>query len=332
MPNRDSESLLDSVNHFPERFGRTYHAYKDGCTSPDSPPQTRANPLPLTPSAAYVYPNDLSEQARMEYQSQVIMSTLLGGRLHLAPFSAQRPPKRVLDVATGTGDWVVQMGDAYPTAYVEGIDLSPIQPHLVPPNVGFFVQDAAEPWRYATKFDYIHTSMTLGSFSDFKSQVIQQAFESLEPGGWLESLDVQGTWCCDDGTMDPEGALARWSREVNRASEAIGRPLSVAQRLRGWFEEVGFVEVQEVMYKMPSNGWPADVFWRRMGKMWEQNLLQGLDGFSLGLFSKAFGWTEEQVKVDLVDVRREIQDTRVHSYEPLYIVWGRKPFPGEGRG
>jgi len=78
----------------------------------------------------------------MEYLAQEILSAILGGRLHLAPFSETRAPKRVLDVATGTGDWVVQMGDKYPLAYVEGIDLSPIQPEIVPPNVQFYVQDA----------------------------------------------------------------------------------------------------------------------------------------------------------------------------------------------
>jgi metalloendopeptidase OMA1, mitochondrial len=79
---------------------------------------------------------------RLEYQNGIIMKRVLGGKLHLAPFSKTNPPRRVLDVATGTGDWVVQMGDEYPTAYIEGIDLSPIQPENVPPNVGFYVQDA----------------------------------------------------------------------------------------------------------------------------------------------------------------------------------------------
>lgn len=78
----------------------------------------------------------------MEYQNGIIMAKVLEGRLHLAPFSERNPPKRVLDVATGTGDWAVEMGDEYPTAYVEGIDLSPIQPQSVPPNVRFYIQDA----------------------------------------------------------------------------------------------------------------------------------------------------------------------------------------------
>ncbi|KAK4443921.1 S-adenosyl-L-methionine-dependent methyltransferase [Podospora aff. communis PSN243] len=300
----DSESLTSNVREFPERFGRTYHAYKDG---------------------AYVFPNDSNEQARMEYLGQKIIGEILDGRLHLAPFSRGRPPKRVLDVATGTGDWATQMGDRYPTAYVEGIDLSPIQPLIVPPNVQFFVQDASEQWNYKQPFDFIHTRLTLGSFADFKKEVIQQAFDTLEPGGWLESLDANGVCQSDDGTLTPDSALGRWTRDLNAASEIIGKPLCVAHKLRGWFEEVGFVDIHEHGYKLPINGWPDDPFWSEIGRMSEQNLLHGLDGFSLGLFCKAFERTPEQVRVALVDVRRDIQDTSIHGYQLLYVVWGRKP-------
>ncbi|KAM5349172.1 hypothetical protein ACJ41O_008995 [Fusarium nematophilum] len=304
----DSETLESSVEDYPEEFGRTYHAYKEG---------------------SYAFPNDLSEQDRLEFQNGIIMSKLFDGQLHVAPFSRQDPPRRVLDVATGTGDWAVQMGDEYPTSYVEGIDLSPIQPETLPPNVRFFVQDASEPWSCTEKFDYIHTRSTLGSFSDFKSEVVQQAFDNLEPGGWFESLDLMAMWYSDDNTLSADSALSRWSRNLNIASEAINRPLSVAHRLKEWYEEVGFVDVQERVYKMPLNGWPADPYWKEIGKLWKWNLLEGLSGFTLGLFSRVLGWTEEQIQMSLVDVRRDIQDTRIHAYEPLYVVWGRKPFPTE---
>lgn len=29
----------------------------------------------------------------------------------------------------------------------------------------------------------------------------------------------------------------------------------------------------------------------------------------------------------MVDVRRDIMDTRIHAYEPIYVVLGRKSFP-----
>jgi len=107
--------------------------------------QVSAANADTAPVTAYVFPNDVSERNRLEYQNAIIMTKLLGGKLHLAPFTPKCPPRRVLDVATGTGDWPILMGDMYPDAYVEGIDLSPIQPPLVPPNVWFFVQDALVP-------------------------------------------------------------------------------------------------------------------------------------------------------------------------------------------
>lgn len=126
---------------------------------------------------------------------------------------------------------------------------------------------------------------------------MQQAFDNLSPGGIFESLDLMATWYCDDGTLDPNGALSRWSRDMNEASEILGRPVSVAHNLRRWYEEVGFVDVHEQVFKMPTNGWPADPHWKEMGKLWEQNLLEGLSAFCSGLFSKAFGRTADEIMV-----------------------------------
>jgi hypothetical protein len=67
---------------------------------------------------------------------------VMDGRLHLSPFSRAHPPRKVLDIATGTGTWAIEMGDKYPEAEIVGTDLSPIQPAFVPPNVRFFVEDS----------------------------------------------------------------------------------------------------------------------------------------------------------------------------------------------
>lgn len=45
-------------------------------------------------------------------------------------------------MATGVGDWAIEMGDLFPDSQVLGNDLSPIQPDMVPPNVSFFIDDA----------------------------------------------------------------------------------------------------------------------------------------------------------------------------------------------
>jgi methylase of polypeptide subunit release factors len=91
--------------------------------------------------AAYHYPNDALEVERLDAQYD-ILKILLDGRAYLSPFSQENPPQKVLDIATGSGSWAIDMGDEYPEARIVGTDLSPIQSDLVPPNVEFIVDDA----------------------------------------------------------------------------------------------------------------------------------------------------------------------------------------------
>lgn len=90
---------------------------------------------------AYHFPNDSSENERVEEQYE-ILKMVMDNRLHLPPFSRAGPPRKVLDIATGTGSWAIDMGDQYPEAEIIGTDLSPIQPAYVPPNVRFFIEDS----------------------------------------------------------------------------------------------------------------------------------------------------------------------------------------------
>jgi tRNA G46 methylase TrmB len=99
----------------------------------------------LTHRLAYHFPNDRPENERMEQQYE-LLKLVMDGRLHFAPFSRTNPPRKVLDIATGTGTWAIEMGDRYPEAEIIGTDLSPIQPTFVPPNVRFFVEDSGDDW------------------------------------------------------------------------------------------------------------------------------------------------------------------------------------------
>ncbi|KAI5462455.1 S-adenosyl-L-methionine-dependent methyltransferase [Mariannaea sp. PMI_226] len=305
----DSESLSDSVQNFPEEFGRTYHAYKAG---------------------SYAYPNDQLEQDRYDLQNDALLG-LFGGRYFFAPLSTSNPPRTILDIATGTGDWAIKMGDLFPNAEVIATDLSPIQPQSVPPNVSFYVEDSSQPWDYSQKLDYVHTRATAGCWSSFKEQVADQAFENLAPGGWFESQEYDAIISCDDDSLDPEGPLAMWFDDMRVASRTMDRTLVVAAELRHAFQEAGFVDIQERIFKMPMNGWPKDERLKELGRMWERNFLMGLSGFSFAPFNRVFGKTAAEIEVSLVDVRRDLMDTKIHAYAPIYVVIGRKPFLGEER-
>lgn len=242
------------------------------------------------------------------------------------------------------------MGDAYPDAIIEGTDLSPIQPTDVPTNVRFVIDDAEqEDWAVPEyHYDYIHTRFMMGCFEDFRA-IINRGFKHTRPGGWMESQDVMHPPFCDDGTMPEDWPFKDWSDSMEEASMKANRPLSIANQLKRWYIEAGFVDVHEKIIKLPINSWPRGKHLKTLGKYWAEDLLAGLQGFSLALFSREFGWSKTEIEVCvpnflypvsfrypagilttgdqvyLVNVRKSITDHRVHAYHKYYVVYGRRP-------
>ena len=130
-----------------------------------------------------------------------------------------------------------------------------------------------------------------------KQQIIQQAFDNLEPGGMLECQECLAEPSCDDGTMRDDFAYWRWSQELITASAMADRQLDVVDKLKHWLGEVGFVDVHESVFKIPFNTWPKDRRLKHVGLLWQRNLMAGLSGFSLGLFNRMLGRTVEEIEV-----------------------------------
>lgn len=215
--------------------------------------------------------------------------------MHFAPLSA---PLKMLDIGTGTGIWAIQMGDLYPEAIVEGTDLSPIQPDNVPENVHFIIDNAEqEDWAVPEDYyDYIHTRVLMGCFQEFKT-IIKQGFRHTKPGGWMESQEVMHPPFCEDGTMPEDWPFKDWSEHIEDAAKDIGRPLRTADKLKRWYIEAGFVDVQEKVIKLPINSWPRNKKLKMLGRWWAENLLIGLQGFSLALLSRVYGWSKDEIEV-----------------------------------
>ncbi|KAF6831314.1 methyltransferase domain-containing protein [Colletotrichum plurivorum] len=305
-------SLRSSVMRYREENGRTYHAYKDG---------------------AYLMPNDEPENDRLDLQHHLFLLTLGGDRLHLAPFSEENPPKRVLDVGTGTGIWACDVGDRYPGAEVIGVDLSPIQPPFAPSNVQFQIDDVEEvPWTYGRKFDFVYSRMMTGGIADFP-KLFRQAFENLEAGGWMEVTDITPV-TSDDGTLTEETSLWKWADMLLKGTEAVGRSFDGAKLYKRQMEEAGFVNVREVVYKWPQNRWPKDPHYKELGEfalrglsvsvltvdlgMWTlEDISSGLEGLSAAVYTRVLGWSKESLDVLLAHVRNDMKNPAIHAYWPM---------------
>jgi SAM-dependent methyltransferase len=245
---------------------------------------------------------------------------LFGRKLFLAPIPHE--PHNILDVGTGTGIWAIDVADKYPSASVIGTDISDIQPEWVPPNCQFELDNANEDWTFQWEFDLIHCRLLHGAVEENK--LIQQSFKALKRGGWFEIKEFALPIRCNDNTLEGT-ALAAWGNAMKEASGRINNAFDRPHKYRLWMEEAGFHKVEESCYHVPLNTWPKDSKLKEIGQWQAANLVAGLEGFSLDLFVKYFGWKEEEVKAFLVAVRKDILDRRIHAYATLVCVIGQKP-------
>jgi len=64
----------------------------------------------------------------------------------------------VVDIGTGSGKWVIEVAEEFPSSRVIGLDLSPIQPTFVPLNAEFIVEDVNEGMGFSdASTDLVHS-------------------------------------------------------------------------------------------------------------------------------------------------------------------------------
>ncbi|SCO92052.1 related to methyltransferase [Fusarium oxysporum] len=301
----DTTSLRSSILRYREENGRTYHAYKDG---------------------AYALPNDEIENERLDLQHHLFLLTF-DERLHAAPLP--KTLNRAFDAGCGTGIWAIEFADEHPECEVIGVDLSPIQPSVIPPNASFYVDDLEEPWDYSNKFDFVFARFLTGSILDWP-KFFSESYNNLNPGGRIEMIDIIYPLLSDDDTLTKDSALSKWSELLHDIFTKNGRSMDSALKYKDQLEAAGFVDVNIVKRKWPLNRWPKDPKHKQIGTWAQQNTLDALAALSLAVFTRpdgqgGLGWSKEEVEVFLTDVRKDIKNVNIHSYWPIWSVYATKP-------
>ncbi|KAK1498792.1 TAM domain methyltransferase, partial [Colletotrichum abscissum] len=296
LRNGSTDSPTPSMLTVLEENGRTYHAMSSG---------------------KYPFPNDIVEQERLDFQ-HLMWSVTLGDKLCLCPKDSQKA-KRVLDAGTGTGIWAMDY------------DLSNIQPKWTPPNLTWELDDLEQNWTWSQPFDFIFVRMLAGSLKNYQD-FINQAFENLEPGGYLEMQDLSLPYRCDDASLTPDSPIHKLSDLFLRGGRVTGRNMDAAPTYATLMRTAGFVDVEEQQFKWPVNAWPRDPHFKTLGAYTHCNLDHGLEGLTLGLATRNLGWSKEETLLFCATVRKSLRSHKVHAYVPLYVVYGRKPTVAETSG
>ncbi|KAK3389162.1 S-adenosyl-L-methionine-dependent methyltransferase [Podospora didyma] len=295
----ETTSLSSSIFDYTYENGRRYHAYRAG---------------------QYLLPNDEREQERLDMTHHVFLLALNGQNCK----TKLDNPQAILDIGTGTGIWAIEMGDMYPSAIVTGTDLSPIQSTWVPPNVHFEIDDANSEWSFPKNhFDLIHARTVSGAIQSWPA-FLSQCFSHCKPGGFIEMVEGRADFFCDDDTLNDTTATWRWLEEFRRLSRPLG--FDITPKLPGLFKEAGFEDVELLQKVVPCGTWPKDPALKEIGRWFRVQFLEmAIEAYTLALFTRVGGWSNDAVQVLLALVRAELKSNKLHVYTYVSFTTGRRP-------
>ncbi|KAK2923474.1 hypothetical protein FoTM2_016998 [Fusarium oxysporum f. sp. vasinfectum] len=244
------------------------------------------------------------------------------GQLHLAPISSK--PRRVLDVGTGPGAWALEFGKSsifsfpqkHPYCSVLAVDIDPVQPPYTRSNCSFMAMDITHDWDFTGggDFDFIHIRQ-LGDIQD-KKKLVQSTFNNLKPGGWVEFTEWIAILQSPNHSLDGT-AFRKWNDLLEQGMRSFGTTLYYPNKFKPLLQETGFEHIIETRNGAPTNACYPGKRLQRIGHLMTQNWLLVLEPLTMPVFTQALGWSPDQVKSFLVDVRKEIGNTQYHSFMTL---------------
>ncbi len=148
----------------------------------------------------------------------------------------------------------------------------------------------------------------------------------LKPGGYLEFQEIEYWPYCDDDSLTDQTpyALRNYINYMGAGLKAYEADVHAVRTLPEEMKEAGFDEVRVITHKCPLGVWPLDKRLRLCGLFLQTSCMDGLRGISRRPLT-ALGWTQLQIEMFLVDVRKAIMDPNIHAYLQYHVVYGRKP-------
>ena len=120
-----------------------------------------------------------------------------------------------------------------------------------------------------------------------------------------------------DDTYGPHNAFWEWNANHVVAARNKGQPFVTSDQVSQWMKDAGFEDIVVNNYLVPTNAWPKDHKMKRVGTYMMMNMLEGIEAFTLRLWTQQLGWSTERIQLFLAEVRKDIRNRSIHSANPL---------------
>ncbi|KAI7855347.1 hypothetical protein BDC45DRAFT_505987 [Circinella umbellata] len=222
---------------------------------------------------------------------------------------------RVLDIACGTGIWILEMASEFPQAQFYGIDLSTMYPADIKPlNTHFCQGDVLNGLPYMDNyFDFVHMSLVYNCFSfEDRKKLLNEIRRVLKPGGYVEFRDV------DPVVRNPGPYTIEYTKPFSQLMHDkldvdITWAVNMCEHVQK-FAGMTDLHHQMVSINFVSSSKLSTTFITALLAEWESYRAFGMEAYNL---------TPEEYGKVIQTIVEESKKQR--SYLNYIMCWGRKP-------
>ncbi len=181
----------------------------------------------------------------------------------------------------------------------------------------------------------------VGAIADWP-QLFRQIRQNLKPGGLVEFQEYEG-WIFSYKDISKTN-ISEWQRLVNEATVKFGKELDVAGRIKQLMIECGLEDVTErvvqvssgvtalcamsrltICEQIPIGPWAKGKKNKEIGMFQREHICDCVDAYTIGLFTRIYGWSVDECRVMMSKVKNEVRDPQHQLYANFYFIYGKAP-------
>ncbi|KAJ8662616.1 hypothetical protein O0I10_001578 [Lichtheimia ornata] len=200
-------------------------------------------------NVAYILPSDQGEVERLRLNHD--LWNLYKSDMH----DKLEKGIRVLDVGCGPGWWTLDMARLYPNSQFVGIDMADVfVTENMPSNVTFKIMNAGSGLDFEQdSFDFVFQRfLVMGLSVEQYVQSVREMKRVLKPDGAIEILELVNEF---NNATPAFKNIGGW---IHEAMQKRNLDSFIADKVSGFLEDAGYVDIKDVNYDVPIGPWGKD--------------------------------------------------------------------------